>query len=222
MSILVYHDKATATSAASTLIAAQIIERPFSVLGLDYSSELAPVYRTLSRMSGEGLLDWNEVTAFILAEQVEQDGDHSIARSVGTALLDRVRQPESKRFVPDTQKGDWSVVCNDFENQILLRGGLDLAFMCIRADGSVVYNFPANELAPVTHVERTEQGRIVTVGISTIMLAKKLVVMATGPNKTDAVTAALNGPIVPTVPASYLQLHPNASFILDEEAAQSL
>lgn len=222
MSILVYKDKAIAGAAASTMLAAQIIEKPASVIGFDYTSDLAPVYRALVRMTDDGLLEWSDVRAFILSEQVREDADRSIYQLLCSTLLDKVEQKLENRFVPDMTKGDWSMICNDFENAILIAGGLDMAFVSIRPDGSIVYNYGAPELAPVTHVERTEQGRIVTVGITTLMAAKKLVVFMTGDNKADIAPAIFHGPIVPTMPASYLQLHGNAVFILDEEAAANL
>ena len=222
MSILVYRDKSIAGAAAATMLAAQIIEKPASVIGFDFSPELVPVYRALTRMTSDGLLDWSEVVAFILSEQVGSDTDRSIYQQLCVSLFDKVGQPAVDRHLPNTKKGDWSLVCNDFESEIISAGGMDLAFLSVRPDGSIVHNFSASELAPVTHVERTEQGRVVTVGVSTIMAARKLVVLITGANKAAVAPSIFHGPIVPTMPASYLQLHGNAIFILDEEAAENI
>lgn len=219
MSILVYRDKSIAGAAAATMLAAAIIEKPTCAIGFDYANELVPVYRALTRMSADGLLDWTDVKAFMLSEQVQVDADRSIAKLLAEILLDRSGQREENRFAPETGRGDWSKICNDFETAILEAGGLDLAFLTVRADGSVCNNFAGSELAPVTHVERTEQGRIVTVGLSTLMAARKLVVLISGEDKATVSPALFRGPISPAVPASYLQLHTNAVFILDEEAA---
>ncbi|MEG1523762.1 MAG: 6-phosphogluconolactonase [Clostridia bacterium] len=222
MSVLVYRDKATACAAAATLLSASIIEKPTSVLGLDFSPELAPIYRTLSRMTADGLLEWSEVKTFNLYEHVKADADRSVDKQLGTLLLDRVNIQPEHRFLPDTDGNDWNIVCNDYENAILSVGGIDTVFCAIRADGSIAYNLGANELAPVTHVERTESGRVVTVGMTTIMSAKRIVAVMIGADKTSMAGRVFSGSIVPTIPASYLQLHANAVFLLDEDAAEKI
>lgn len=222
MNVLVYRDKAVAAAAAATVVAAQIIEKPSSVLGFAYEEELFQPFRALVRMTTDGLIDWSETRACILSEMVRAEGERSIAKLMGGMLLDKVSQRRENRFVPDSEATDWSIACNDFENQILAAGGMDIALLAVRADGSVCYNVGAAELAPVTHVERMERGRVVTAGISTVMNAKKLVVMLTGADKADIASAVFSGPVVPSVPASYLQLHGNVTFLLDEDAAEKV
>ena len=221
-SILVYRDKATACAAAATLAAANIIEKPASVLGLDWSVELQPIYRTVARMTADGLLDWGCVKTFNLFEHVRADSENTVDVKLRELLFDRVNLLEENRFAPDGAGSDWSVVCNDYENLILSVGGLDTVLCAVRADGSVAYNLGASELAPVTHVERTEAGRVVTIGMTTLMSAKKIIAVMTGADKAEIAPMVLNGSIVPTVPASYLQLHANAVFLLDEKAADNI
>ena len=74
----------------------------------------------------------------------------------------------------------------------------------------------------MTHVERTENGRVVTVGLATVMSARKIVALMTGEDRTEIAGRIFNGPVTPQVPASYLQLHPNAVFLLDEAAAKQV
>lgn len=222
MSILVYRDKATAYAAAATLIAAGIIERPNSVLGLDWSAELQPIYRTLARMTADGLLDWSEVRSFNLYEHVQVENDRLCETQLCAALYDRVNLLLENRRLPNTSGHDWSVVCNDYENAILDVGGFDTILCAVRADGSVAYNSGAQELAPVTHVERTDSGRVVTVGMTTMMSSKRIVAVMTGLDKAATAGMICSGPITPNVPASYLQLHANAVFILDEDAAERI
>lgn len=222
MSVLVYRDKATACAAAATLLSACIIEKPASVLGLDCAPELQPIYRTVARMTSDGLLDWGDVKTFNLYEHVRADAEKSVEAQLGGLLLDKVNLKASNRFAPRSEASDWSVVCNEYETSILSAGGLDTVFCAIRADGSVAYNLSASELAPVTHVERTEEGRVVTVGLTTLMSAKRVVAVMLGQDKEDMAARVFGGSIVPTVPASYLQLHANAVFLLDESAAEKL
>ena len=204
------------------LIGAMLIERPSSVLGLDYSDSLKNVYATLVGMTNDGMLDWSEARAFILSEQVKNDAEASNAALIAKYLLDPVNLSDGARFIPNTETNDWSVVCNDFENEILQVGGLDTVLLSVSKDGSVASNFAAGELAPVTHVERTEAGRVLTAGLTTIMSAKRLIVLMTGSDKAKIAPAVFGGPIIPHVPASYLQLHQNAVFLLDEDAAVDL
>lgn len=222
MSVLVYRDRPTACAAAATLLSAGIIEKPNIVLGLDCAQELLPVYRTLGRMTADGLLEWSGVKVFQMYEHVRADADHSVEGRLGSVLLDKVAVAEENRYLPRMNGNDWSVVCNDYESEILNAGGIDTVFCAIRADGSIAYNLGGAELAPVTHVERTEEGRVVTVGIATIMAAKRIIAVMTGSDKVNAAVATFSGPIVPGVPASYLQLHRNAVFILDEDAAERI
>lgn len=222
MSVLVYRDKATACAAVATVVAAHIIEKPASVLGLDYSDDLLLIYRALARMTADGLMDWGEVRAFGLSEYVRADAESSIQKMMASAIYDRAGIHRENRRHPDGNGTDWSIVCNDFEDAILNVGGLDTVLLSVRTDGSIAYNLGAPELAPVTHVERTSNGRVVTAGISTIMAAQKIVVLITGADKATVAGRLLNGPIIPSVPASYLQLHQNAIFILDEDAASEI
>ena len=221
MSILVYRDRSIAGAAAATLLAAQIIEKPDAVLGLDYQEVLAPVYRALSRMSVDGLLDWSEVRTFTLSELVRTAPEQTIRSRMNSALFDRVNAKPENQYFPETDAEDWSRACNDYEENILDIGGIDLLFLAVNADGSVAFLPGAQELAPVTHVERTDDGgRAVTVGITTIMAAKKIVVLMTGADKADVAAKMFRGAVTPLIPASYLQLHANAVFLLDEAAAK--
>ena len=88
MSILIYRDRATACTAAATLLSAGIIENPRCTLGLDCDRDLDPVYRTLAQMTGDGLLDWSDVKTFNLFEHVRADESKSAESRLGSILLD--------------------------------------------------------------------------------------------------------------------------------------
>lgn len=220
MSILVYRDKDLAGAAAATLIAAQIIEDPRSVVGFDCSAELRPVYRALAKMTGDGLLDWSDLSVFSLYELVRPAAGRSVASRMDADLFSSVNIEREKLFFPASDSADWNISCAAYESRIMEAGGLDLAFVSVGPDGSIVFNSGASELVPVTHVEAS--GRVVTVGMKTIMNAKKVVACLTGKDKSAAVEAVFGGPVTPQVPASYLQLHRGAVFILDEDAAGAL
>lgn len=222
MSVLVYHDSDTLSQAIATLLAGCIIEKPTSVLGLDCSAQLSAAYRKIAGMTSDGLLDWTSVRAFNLFEHVRPDSETSDESRMRSMLYDRVNIQPANIHSPGTEARDWSVLCNDYENAILDIGGIDTLLCVVGKDGRVASNMPGTELAPVTHVERTDGGRVVTVGISTIMSAKRVIVVLAGYDLSQIAPLIITGPIVPAMPASYLQLHPNAIFMLDEDAAEKI
>ncbi len=220
MSVLVYRDSDTLSQALATLLAGCIIEKPNSALGLDCSAQLASAYRKIAGMTSDGLLDWASVRAFNLFEHVRQDGDVTDETLMHNMLYDRVNILPENIYAPCAQTRDWSVLCNNYENAILDVGGLDTVVCSIGADGRIACNMPNAELAPVTHVERTDDGRVVTVGISTIMAAKRVIAILSGYDLSRIAPLVISGPVLPNVPASFLQLHQNAIFMLDEDAAE--
>jgi len=220
MSVLVYRDSDTLSQALATLLAGCIIEKPNSALGLDCSAQLAPAYRKIAGMTSDGLLDWASVRAFNLFEHVKQGAELTDEARMHTMLYDRVNILPENIYAPSSETRDWSVLCNDYENAILDVGGLDTLVCTVGPDGRVACNMPNAELAPVTHVERAESGRVVTVGISTIMAAKRVIAVLSGYELSKIAPLVISGPVLPSVPASYLQLHQNAIFMLDEDAAE--
>lgn len=222
MSVLVYRDGDTLSQAGATLLAGCIIEKPTSVLGLDCSPALAALYRKIAGMTSDGLLDWTTVRAFSLFEHVKSDAAETDAARLRAMLYSRVNIQPENIYSPNTNAQDWSAVCNDYENAILDAGGLDTLVCTVGGDGRVACNMPASELAPVTHVERSDDGRAVTLGISTIMSAKRVIAILSGFDLAPIASLVISGPVVPSTPASYLQLHPNVIYMLDEEAADQI
>lgn len=241
MGILVYRDGSAANAAAATLIAAQLIEKPDSVLALPGVPMAEGVYARLCGMTGSGVLDWSDVTVFHESEFVgAQSGQpRSQAGFLRQQLYGKVNLREKNIRIPDGSAQDLTAACTDFEESIFAAGGLDLALVCVGRNGSVAYNEPARDLTGVTHVSalsetsaedaagrlpdgRAQAPRAVTMGVGTLMGAKKLVVLALGPAVADAAARMIGGPISGSLPASALQMHADAVFILDEAAAVKL
>lgn len=219
MSIVVYSDRHTACTAAATLLAAQLITKPSSTLGLDYDERLNLVYSSLSAMSQNGLMDWTRVNIFQLCEYV---GSSGIFDSLNKTLLDSIGFDTSKVIRPVNTANNWQLTCHSYEQSILKAGGLDMAILAIKPDGSILFNAAGADLAPVTHVDSYDTLSGVTAGMVTIMNAKKLVVLVLGSKLSKTARASLNGVITDAIPSSLLQLHSSATFILDEEAAALL
>ena len=222
MSILIYQNDRIAGAAAATLIAARVIAQPSAVIGFDMTAELRPIYQALGKMTFDGMLDWSDIKAYSLSEHVKSDAGESIRSQLDACLYSRINLQADNIHAPDANASDWSEACSRYESSLLQAGGLDMAVISIGADGSMAYNLPSGELAPVTHVERTADGRVVTLGISSLMHTRQIVACLTGTVKAAIAERVINGPVCPEIPASYLQLHPNAVIILDEAAASSV
>ncbi|MCL2671306.1 MAG: 6-phosphogluconolactonase [Clostridiales bacterium] len=222
MSVLIYPDKKMAAKAAAALLAAQIIAKPSSVIGLDYDPTLLPCYHELADTAVSGLLDWSRVTVFQLCERAKSDEAISLRDLLWRALLHRTNLPPKAFFAPPEESGDWVGECLHLEEAILHRGGLDLALLGLKDDATVLFNRPASALAHGAHTVHYREERVLTAGIPTVMQARKLIVLATGEERREAVLSMLREAITPQRPASFLQLHANVTFILDAAAAEKL
>ena len=222
MSVLVFADAQTAATAAATLLGGQLIEKPSLVLGLDCASNLVPVYQSLRAMTANGLLSWGKATVFQLSEKVREEGKISLRTFLNDTLFEELSPTEGQVKAPDDASDNWANSCHGFEDAILQAGGMDVALLTVGQDGSILFNAPEGEIAPTTHVELYKGEKIVTAGLSTLMSARKLIVLMTGQAMAETARAVIRGAVNSSLPASMLQLHAAATFLLDEEAASLL
>ena len=207
MSVLVFSDAQTAAAAAATLLAGQLIEKPSLVLGVDSAPALASAFHSLSAMTANGLLSWGKATVFQLSERVREEGKDSLRAYLNETLFRELALTDAQVLAPADASDNWADSCHSFEDAILQAGGL---------------NAPYGEIAPTTHVELYRGDKIVTAGLSTLMSAKKLIVLMTGPEMAETARNAIRGAVNSNLPASMLQLHAAATFLLDEDAASLL
>lgn len=217
MSVLVFKDSKLACSAAATMVASALLEKPSLVLGLDHDKSMVPVFRALDGMTASGLLGWDRAKVFLLKEYVSDS--LSLKDEFLSAFSDSVPCLKGILEVPPGVSGDWARDCGAFEEKIRLSGGFDLALVTIDEEGGVLFNSPDSDLAPVTHVEAYDGQRTVTLGLATLLSAKKLIVLVTGENKATAAAQMIKGSIDCTLPASLIRFHGNATYILDEASA---
>ena len=222
MSVLVFSDAQTAATAAATLLAGQLIEKPSLVLGVDCAAALVPVFQSLRAMTINGLLSWGKATLFQLSERVREEGKDSLRAFMDAALYSELSLNEDKVLAPDDVSENWAASCHGFEDAMLQAGGMDVALLTVGPDGSLLFNAPEEGIAPTTHVELYQGEKIVTAGLSTLMSAKKLIVLMTGADMAETARNAIRGAVNTSLPASMLQLHAAATFLLDEEAASLL
>ncbi len=222
MSVLVFADAQTAAAAAATLLGGQLIEKPSLVLGLDGTPSLVPVFQSLCAMTANGLLSWGKATVFQLSERVREEGKDSLHAFLNEALYGELSLRDEQVTVPADASDNWADSCHGFEDAILQAGGMDVVLLTVGPDGSLLFNTPDGDMAPTTHVELYNGEKIVTAGLSTLMSAKKLIVLMTGREMADTARRAIRGAVNSALPASMLQLHAAATFLLDEEAASLL
>ena len=220
---------------AANIIAAQIISKPDSVLGLATGSSPVGAYKELIRRNKEGDVDFSEITSVNLDEYEGLDGndDQSYRYFMNVNLFDHVNIDKSRTFVPNGKAEDLVAEGAAYDKRIKDLGGIDLQLLGIGLDGHIGFNEPdaffTKETHPVTLDESTIEAnarffasiddvprRAITMGMEGIMQAKKVLLIANGANKREIVEKAFNGPITPEVPASILQLHPDLTVIFSE------
>lgn len=239
MQIYIYPDKEKLAQAAASMIAGLVIEKPDAILGLATGDTPVPTYQEMIRLNREGVVSFEETRTFNLDEYVGIAPDHpqSYRRFMNEQLFNHIDIDMDNTQVPSGFAD--ADAAADYDTQIEAAGGVDLQVLGIGRNGHIGFNEPGSDFSRTTHiVELTENTRdanarffdsidevpthAVSMGIGTIMHAKKILLIATGANKADAVAEMLNGPITPNMPASVLALHQNVVVVLDADAAAKL
>ena len=221
---------------AATLIASQINVKPNCVLGLATGSSPVGIYRYLVKWYNNGELDFSDVTSVNLDEYVGLKGDHpqSYRYFMQSNLFDHVNIKPENTYVPNGCASDFDAECTEYDARIKRFGGIDLQLLGIGVDGHIGFNEPGPYFDKNTHVADLHASTIeanarffesandvpkqaVSMGLMSIMQAKKILLIANGPAKKDVLLRAFNGPITPEIPASILQLHPDVTVIFSEE-----
>jgi len=241
MRVLVSKDYDQMSRRAAHIVAGQILLNPRSVLGLPTGGTPRGLYRELVRLFQEGDLDFSEVTAFNLDEYLglPRTDPQSYAWFMEENLFKFVNVPPERRHIPDGTAADPEGECARYERKIEAAGGIDLQILGLGREGHIGFNEPDERFEKYTHLVRLTEGtiqanarffsspeqvptRALTMGIKSIMGAKRIILLASGPEKAEAVAAAVSGPVIPGVPASILQLPPDVTFVVDGAAAAKL
>ena len=222
---------------AANIISAQIIIKPNSVIGLATGSTPIGTYEQLIRWYEKGDLDFSNVTTINLDEYkgIAPDNEQSYRYFMNKHLFDRINIDKKNTYVPDGLEMDSDKACSDYNRIIRESGGVDLQLLGLGNNGHIGFNEPSDSFAQVTHCVDLTQSTIdankrffaseadvprqaYTMGIGTILQAKKILLVASGEDKAEAVKNTLFGPITPYVPASILQIHPDVTIVADEAA----
>ena len=241
MRIIITKNYEDMSQKAANIISAQIITKPNCVLGLATGSTPIGTYKVLVDRYNNGDLDFSTVSTVNLDEYrgLTHDNDQSYYYFMMNNLFKHVNIDLNRTHVPDGTIEDADKACADYEEIVKSYGGVDLQLLGLGHNGHIGFNEPASEFSKATHcVDLTESTiqanarffekiedvptQAYTMGIGTIMAAKKVLLIASGKDKAEIVKKAFFGPVVPEVPASILQMHQDVTIVIDEDAASLL
>ena len=221
--------------AAADEFEAVICRKPACVMGLATGSTPLPLYRELIAREQAGKLDFSRVRSANLDEYKGLAPDHpqSYRRFMQENLFDHISIKPENTIVPDGLAADIPAMCEAYERRIEDWGGVDIQLLGLGHDGHIGFNEPTDNFPATVHTVQLTESTInansrlferredvptqaITMGIGTIMKAKKILLIA-GPDKAEIVEKACFGKVTPEVPASVLQLHPDVTVILSAE-----
>jgi len=241
MRIICAKDYKEMSEMAADIIGAQVLLKPDAVLGLATGSTPIGTYEELVRRYEAGRLDFSKIKTVNLDEYrgLTRDNDQSYYYFMHSHLFDHININKNNTKVPDGMEPDAIKAGQDYENIIKNYGGIDLQLLGLGNNGHIGFNEPCDEFIDKTHVVNLTESTIeankrffasaddvpkqaYTMGIGSIMRAKRVLMIVSGKGKANIVKEAFFGPITPKVPASILQLHNDFILIGDAEALSCL
>jgi glucosamine-6-phosphate deaminase len=242
MLVVLKRDYSDLAREAASFIAKAVRANPSLRLGLATGTTMLGMYQELARRHQQEGLDFSRIVTFSLDEYLGLKSDHprSFRRFMQENFFSRVNMdPRNIHFPDGTITDAYDEYCASYEQAIRAAGGIDLQVLGIGRNGHIGFNEPTSSLASRTRLkvlspETLDDNRkffgpgetvprcAITMGIGTILESRRIILLATGLAKAGAIAAAIEGPVTASVTASALQLHPDVTFILDEEAASRL
>lgn len=226
---------------AANIVASQVLLNPTSVLGLATGGTPVGMYEELVKKHKEGTLNFSEVTTFNLDEYYPISGDNnqSYCYYMNENLFNHINVDKDNIHIPNGMAEDIETECEEYEEMIQKAGGIDLQVLGIGPNGHIGFNEPDVKFEAGTHKVKLDQHTIeanarffdsikdvpteaISMGIKTIMQARKILLLANGEGKAEIVKNMILGDISPNLPASILQLHGDVTVIIDKEAAKEL
>lgn len=241
MEIIIADDYEQMSRTAARIVRRVLNAKPNAVLGLATGSTPLGLYRELIRMHREEGLDFSQVTSFNLDEYVGLPKNHpqSYHYFMHENLFKHINIAPQNVYIPMGTTDNYAAFCLWYEERIRQCGGIDLQILGIGADGHIAFNEPSSSLGSRTRIKTLARKTIednarffgsvddvpiyaITMGVGTILEARKIVLLANGAHKAEAVAAAIEGPVTSMVTASALQLHRDVIAVIDREAASQL
>lgn len=241
MKVYVGKDYAEMSRIAANVLSAQVMMKPDCTLGLATGSTPIGTYQVLIERCEKGDLDFSQVRSINLDEYVglSPEHDQSYRYFMNTNLFDHINIDKAKTNVPNGLAEDLDAECARYNAVIDALGPIDIQVLGMGHNGHIGFNEPSDIFELETHKVDLAQSTIdanarffasadevprqaLTMGIKTIMQAKKVLVVVSGKGKAEIVKKAFTGPVTPQVPASILQMHPDVILVGDEEALSLL
>lgn len=237
MRIIVCEDYNEMSAKAAELVAAQITLRPNSVLGLATGSTPIQLYNELAKMNQEGKIDFSEISSFNLDEYypIKRDNPNSYYKFMRDNLFSKINIDLDNTHIPDGEAENPEEECKRYEALIKKSGGIDLQILGIGRNGHIGFNEPDSVLNSGTHLASLTESTIkansrffdsadevprfaLTMGMATILSAKKIILMASGVSKSSVISELLGDGINMSVPAALLKTHPDVVLLCDRDA----
>jgi len=241
MNVLVFENEEQIGIAAGNYMCGQVLQKPDSVLGLATGSTPLKPYSQMIDLYKKGVVDFSKVTTFNLDEYVHLDVNdkNSYHSFMHENLFNHINIPEKSIHFLDGNAEDLNKECEEYEERIKKAGGIDIQLLGIGSNGHIAFNEPSDCFQRWSHVVNLKESTVkdnsrffksieevptqaVTMGIGSIMQAKKILIIAIGENKAKAIKQLINGNVTPQCPASVLQFHTDVTLMLDKGAASLL
>lgn len=241
MNIEIFDSYELMSKRAAQIFAAQLILKPNSVLGLATGSTPELLYKYLIELSGLFNIDFSDVTTFNLDEYmgIDVNNDQSYAYYMNKHLFNHINIKRENINIPKGIVEDIPKFCADYDEKIAKLGKIDLQVLGIGTNGHIGFNEPDVYFEAGTHLvnldEETVQAnsrffesidevpkQAISIGIRNIMQSKKVVLLANGSAKVDAVYEMIFGTVKPDLPASILQVHNDITILLDKESGKKV
>ena len=241
MEVIIQKDAVSAIDLTARLICDAVKEKPDSVLGLATGRTMENLYSNIVKRHEAGEVSFSRCSTFNLVEYVGLPPEHnqSYRYYMNDLLFNKINIDLEETYLPNGVADDLAQSCKDYEDKIVDKGGIDIQLLGIGNTGHIGFNEPLSSLASRTRekalapITLEQNGplfdnpgdmprRALTMGVGTILDAKRIILLATGSSKANILAKAVEGPITSMISASALQLHPNCVIICDEEAASEL
>lgn len=241
MNVLVYDNDEQIGIAAGNYMCGQVLAKPDSVLGLATGSTPLKPYSHMIELYKKGAVDFSRVTTFNLDEycRLDVNDKNSYHTFMNENLFNHINIPRENINFLDGNADDLEKECEEYEKRIKKAGGIDIQLLGIGSNGHIAFNEPDDSFQRWSHVVKLKESTIkdnsrffssvnevpthaVTMGIGSIMQAKRILIIAIGENKANAIKQLIDGNVTPMCPASVLQFHTDVTLMLDSGAASKI
>lgn len=239
MKLIVVNNYEELSKVAAKEFSKIIKEKENAVLGLATGGSPVGMYKELIRMYEQKELNFSKITTVNLDEYIGLNPEHnqSYRYFMNNNLFNHINIDKSNTFVPNGLAEDLEAQCKEYDQKIVELGGIDIQLLGVGNNGHIAFNEPNNELSSGTHIISLTDNTIeanarffdniydvprkaITMGVGGIMKAKKIILIASGESKAEAIKGIFSGKITTANPATMLQMHRDVTIIVDEAAAK--